>query len=43
MNDFKKKGLTPKTENISEWYNDIVVLGDLADYSDVKGSMIIKV
>ncbi len=42
MNDFKKKGLTPKTENISEWYNDIVVLGDLADYSDVKGSMIIK-
>lgn len=42
MSDFKKKGLTPKTENISEWYNDIVVLGDLADYSDVKGSMIIK-
>lgn len=42
MSDFKKKGLTPKTENISEWYNDIVVLGDLADYSAVKGSMIIK-
>ena len=42
MSDFKKKGLTPKTENISDWYNDIVVLGDLADYSDVKGSMIIK-
>lgn len=42
MAEFKKKGLTPKSENISEWYNDIVVLGDLADYSDVKGSMIIK-
>jgi prolyl-tRNA synthetase len=42
MSDFKKKGLTPKSENISEWYNDLVVLGDLADYSDVKGSMIIK-
>ncbi len=42
MADFKKKGLTPKSENISDWYNDVVVLGDLADYSDVKGSMIIK-
>ncbi len=42
MSNFKKKGLTPKSENISEWYNDLVVLGDLADYSDVKGSMIIK-
>ncbi len=42
MADFKKKGLTPKSENISEWYNDVVVLADLADYSDVKGSMIIK-
>ena len=42
MADFKKKGLTPKSENISDWYNDIVVLGDLADYSSVKGSMIIK-
>lgn len=42
MSDFKKKGLTPKSENISEWYNDVVVLADLADYSDVKGSMIIK-
>jgi prolyl-tRNA synthetase len=39
---FSKKGLTPKSENISDWYNDIVVLGDLADYSIVKGSMIIK-
>lgn len=41
-NTFTKKGLTPKSENISEWYHDLVVLGDLADYSDVKGSMIIK-
>ncbi len=42
MADFKKRDLTPKSENISEWYNDVVVRGDLADYSDVKGSMIIK-
>lgn len=41
-NKFTKKGLTPKSENISEWYHDLVVLGDLADYSDVKGAMIIK-
>jgi len=42
MADFKKKGLTPKSENISEWYNDVVIRGGLADYSAVKGSMIIK-
>lgn len=42
MKEFTKKGLTPKSENISDWYHDLVVLADLADYSDVKGSMIIK-
>lgn len=42
MSNFKKKGLTPKSENIADWYHDLVVLGDLADYSNVKGSMIIK-
>lgn len=42
MTEFKKRDLTPKSENISEWYNDVVIRGDLADYSDVKGSMIIK-
>jgi len=39
---FQKRGLTRKSENIADWYNDIVVLADLADYSEVKGSMIIK-
>lgn len=39
---FQKRGLTKKSENIAEWYNDLVILGDLADYSEVKGSMIIK-
>ncbi len=42
MTEFTKKGLTPKTENINDWYHDLVILGDLADYSSVKGSMIIK-
>ncbi|MDD4996333.1 MAG: proline--tRNA ligase [Patescibacteria group bacterium] len=39
---FRKKGLTKKSENMADWYNNVVVLADLADYSEVKGSMIIK-
>lgn len=39
---FEKKGLTPKSENISEWYHDVVLRAGLADYSEVKGSMIIR-
>ena len=39
---FDKKGLTKKSENISEWYHDVVARAGLADYSDVKGMMIIK-
>ncbi|MEK7525764.1 MAG: proline--tRNA ligase [Patescibacteria group bacterium] len=40
--EFIKKGLTKKSENISDWYHDIVLRAGLADYSEVKGSMIIK-
>lgn len=39
---FEKKGLTKKSENISDWYHDVVLRAELADYSDVKGSMIIR-
>ncbi len=39
---FEKKGLTKKSENIAKWYSDVVLRADLADYSEVKGSMIIK-
>jgi prolyl-tRNA synthetase len=39
---FSKKGLTKKSENISEWYQDVVIKAGLADYSEVKGSIIIK-
>lgn len=35
-------GITPRSENYSEWYNDLVVKGDLADYSAVRGCMVIK-
>ncbi len=38
----KKQLLTPQTEDFSQWYLDLVQHADLADYSSVKGCMIIK-
>jgi prolyl-tRNA synthetase len=34
--------ITPKEENYSQWYIDIVLQAHLADYSPVKGCMVIK-
>ena len=42
MNKFVKKEITPKSENISEWYNDVVLKAQLAEYGPVKGTMIIR-
>lgn len=42
VKSFEKRGLTKKSENISDWYHDVVLRAGLADYSDVKGLMIIK-
>ena len=36
------KELTSRAENYSEWYNDLVLKGGLADYSAVRGCMVIK-
>lgn len=36
------KVLTSRSENYSEWYNDLVLKGGLADYSAVRGCMVIK-
>ncbi len=36
------KEITSRNENYSQWYNDIVVKAGLADYSAVRGSMVIK-
>ncbi len=36
------KGLAKRSENYSQWYNDIVVKADLAENSDVRGCMVIK-
>jgi prolyl-tRNA synthetase len=37
-----QQGVTPQTEDFSRWYTDVVQKADLADYSPVRGSMIIK-
>lgn len=34
--------LTPRKENYSQWYVDLVTKAQLADYSPVKGSMVIR-
>lgn len=39
---FKKKEITPKSQNFSAWYNDVVLKAELADYSPVKGCMVIR-
>ncbi len=34
--------LTPRSEDFSRWYNDLVQRAELADYSPVRGSMVIR-
>ena len=34
--------ITPRTEDFSQWYQDIVLQAKLADYSPVKGCMVIR-
>ena len=36
------KNITKKSENYSQWYNDIVLNADLAETSAVRGCMVIK-
>ncbi|GAB4208049.1 MAG: proline--tRNA ligase [Bacteroidia bacterium] len=36
------KEITPRHKDYSQWYNDIVIKAGLADYSAVRGCMIIK-
>jgi prolyl-tRNA synthetase len=36
------KGITSKSEDYSQWYNDIVIKADLAEHSAVRGCMVIK-
>jgi prolyl-tRNA synthetase len=36
------KEITPRINDYSQWYNDLVIKGGLADYSSVRGCMVIK-
>jgi prolyl-tRNA synthetase len=36
------KKLTPRTKDYSKWYNELVVMADLAENSGVRGCMVIK-
>lgn len=36
------KRITPRSEDYSRWYTDLIVQGKLADYSPVKGCMVIR-
>jgi prolyl-tRNA synthetase len=38
----KKKGLTPRSEDFSAWYNEAVQKAELADHSPVRGCMVIR-
>ena len=34
--------VTPRSEDYSRWYTDVVLKAELADYSPVKGCMVIR-
>ncbi len=44
MSDEKRsmKEITPRSQDYSQWYLDVVLKADLADYGPVKGCMVIK-
>jgi len=37
-----EKAITPRSEDYSQWYQDIVLRAEMADYSPVKGCMVIR-
>ncbi|MBI5613981.1 proline--tRNA ligase [Candidatus Gottesmanbacteria bacterium] len=39
---FEKKELKKKSENLSDWYTDVVLKAELADYGPAKGTMVIR-
>ncbi len=36
------KEITSREQDYAQWYNDLVIKGSLADYSAVRGCMVIK-
>ncbi|MEK7533549.1 MAG: proline--tRNA ligase [Patescibacteria group bacterium] len=39
---FEKKELKKKSENLSDWYTDVILKATIADYAPVKGCMVIR-
>jgi prolyl-tRNA synthetase len=35
-------GITPRAQDFSAWYNDVIMRAELADYSPVRGCMVIR-
>ncbi|MBI4990638.1 proline--tRNA ligase, partial [Candidatus Gottesmanbacteria bacterium] len=42
MKTFEKKEIKKKSTDFDRWYTDVILRGELADYSPVKGCMIIR-
>lgn len=42
MPKFEKKELKKRSENLAEWYTDVILKAELADYAPVKGCMVIR-
>lgn len=40
--DTSSKGMTARAKDYAQWYLDVIAAADLAEHSDIKGSMIIK-
>src|SRR5256886_16651638 len=38
----KAQGITPRAQDFSEWYGDVIMQAQLADYSPVRGCMVIR-
>lgn len=41
-NKFDEKKITPRSEDYSQWYLDVISVADLAEYGPVRGCMVIK-
>ena len=39
---FQKRGLTPKSQDMSAWYTDVIVNSGMADYSPVRGCIVYR-
>ena len=38
----KEKGLTPQSQDFSEWYLEVIQKAELADYGPVRGTIVVR-